>query len=117
MAASFPGGVVLGADTRTSTGSYVANRVTNKLTQLADKVLVLACRRCFTVWPTVTHNLDTLQMRVAVGCAYLLCCTVTGVTTPMQTGVFLPAGVRVSIRLSGRHAGDQCLCGALHRAA
>lgn len=38
MAASFPGGVVLGADTRTSTGSYVANRVTNKLTQLADKV-------------------------------------------------------------------------------
>jgi 20S proteasome subunit beta 1 len=42
MAASFPGGVVLGADTRTSTGSYVANRVTNKLTQLADKVFV--CR-------------------------------------------------------------------------
>jgi 20S proteasome subunit beta 1 len=41
MAASFPGGVVLGADTRTSTGSYVANRVTNKLTQLADKVFAL----------------------------------------------------------------------------
>ena len=38
MAASFPGGVVLGADSRTSTGSYVANRVTNKLTQLAEKV-------------------------------------------------------------------------------
>lgn len=65
MAASYPGGVVLGADTRTSTGSYVANRlvlpvrwcccangnnltsltgwcrlsrVTNKLTQLAEKV-------------------------------------------------------------------------------
>lgn len=42
MAASFPGGVVLGADSRTSTGSYVANRVTNKLTQLAEKVFV--CR-------------------------------------------------------------------------
>ena len=38
MAASFKGGVVLGADTRTSTGAYVANRVTNKLTQLAEKV-------------------------------------------------------------------------------
>ena len=37
MAASFKGGVVLGADTRTSTGAYVANRVTNKLTQLAEK--------------------------------------------------------------------------------
>ena len=32
MAVSFNGGVVLGADSRTSTGSYVANRVTDKLT-------------------------------------------------------------------------------------
>ena len=38
MAASYPGGVVLGADSRTSTGTYVANRATNKLTQLAEKV-------------------------------------------------------------------------------
>ena len=38
MAASYKGGVVLGADTRTSTGAYVANRVTNKITQLAEKV-------------------------------------------------------------------------------
>ena len=38
MAASYKGGVVLGADSRTSTGSYVANRVTNKITQLAEKV-------------------------------------------------------------------------------
>lgn len=34
MAASFDGGVVLGADSRTSTGSYVANRVTDKITPL-----------------------------------------------------------------------------------
>ena len=38
IAASYKGGVILGADTRTSTGSYVANRVTNKITQLAEKV-------------------------------------------------------------------------------
>ena len=38
MAASYKGGVVLGADSRTSTGAYVANRVTNKITQLAEKV-------------------------------------------------------------------------------
>jgi hypothetical protein len=31
------GGVVLGADSRTSTGSYVANRVTDKITPLAGQ--------------------------------------------------------------------------------
>ena len=41
----------------------------------------------------------------------------TGVSVPVHTGVVLPAGVCVPIRLSGRHAGDQRLCGALHRAA
>lgn len=35
MAAAFDGGVVIGADSRTTTGSYIANRVTDKLTQLA----------------------------------------------------------------------------------
>lgn len=42
MAASFgeglSGGVVLGADTRTSSGNYIANRATDKITQLTDKV-------------------------------------------------------------------------------
>ncbi|KAK9824089.1 hypothetical protein WJX72_007641 [[Myrmecia] bisecta] len=42
MAASFDGGVVLGADSRTSTGNYVANRVTDKLTPLCENVYV--CR-------------------------------------------------------------------------
>ena len=31
MAVTFDGGVVLGADSRTSTGSYVANRVSDKV--------------------------------------------------------------------------------------
>jgi len=34
MAVEFDGGVVLGADSRTSTGTYVANRVSDKLTAL-----------------------------------------------------------------------------------
>ena len=38
VAACFNGGVVLGADSRTSNGNYVANRVTDKLTQLTDRV-------------------------------------------------------------------------------
>jgi 20S proteasome subunit beta 1 len=42
MAVSFDGGVVLGADSRTSTGSYVANRVSDKLTPVSD--YIYCCR-------------------------------------------------------------------------
>ncbi len=42
MAACYKDGVVLGADSRTSTGSYIANRVTDKLTRLTDRIYV--CR-------------------------------------------------------------------------
>lgn len=38
MAVAFPGGVVIGADSRTTMGSYVANRVTDKLTFLSDRI-------------------------------------------------------------------------------
>jgi len=38
MAAEFDGGVVIGADSRTTTGSYVANRVTDKLTRVTDQI-------------------------------------------------------------------------------
>lgn len=42
MALPFQGGVVVCADTRTSTGTYVANRVSDKLVQLSDQIY--ACR-------------------------------------------------------------------------
>ncbi|KAJ2615405.1 Proteasome subunit beta type-1 [Coemansia sp. RSA 1365] len=38
MAVKFDGGVVIGADSRTSTGAYVANRVTDKLTKVHDRI-------------------------------------------------------------------------------
>jgi len=38
MAVEYDGGVVIGADTRTSMGSYVVNRVTDKLTKVTDHV-------------------------------------------------------------------------------
>lgn len=38
IAVSYEGGVILAADSRTSTGTYVVNRVTNKLTKLTDNV-------------------------------------------------------------------------------
>ena len=42
MAVQFNGGVVLGADSRTTTGSYIANRVTDKLTPIHDHIF--CCR-------------------------------------------------------------------------
>ena len=38
IAVEFEGGVVLGADSRTSTGSYVANRVSDKLTEVHNTI-------------------------------------------------------------------------------
>ncbi len=38
MAVTFKDGVILGADSRTTTGAYIANRVTDKLTQVYDKI-------------------------------------------------------------------------------
>jgi 20S proteasome subunit beta 1 len=42
MAVSFDGGVVMGADSRTTTGSYIANRVSDKITPITDNVF--CCR-------------------------------------------------------------------------
>ena len=41
-AVEFADGVVMGADTRTSMGTWVSNRVTDKLTPLTDRIMV--CR-------------------------------------------------------------------------
>lgn len=38
MAITFKDGVILGADSRTTTGAYIANRVTDKLTQVHDTI-------------------------------------------------------------------------------
>lgn len=38
MAVAFEGGVVVGADSRTTMGSYIANRVTDKLTYLHERI-------------------------------------------------------------------------------
>merc|ERR1719262_1597239 len=43
MAIRYNGGVVLGADTRTSTGEYVANRASRKISKVHDKIFVCRC--------------------------------------------------------------------------
>eukprot|EP01087_Luapelamoeba_hula_P022898 TRINITY_DN832_c0_g1_i1.p1 TRINITY_DN832_c0_g1~~TRINITY_DN832_c0_g1_i1.p1 ORF type:complete len:233 (+),score=37.57 TRINITY_DN832_c0_g1_i1:95-700(+) len=42
MAVEYDGGVVMGADSRTTTGAYIANRVSDKITPVHDKI---ACCR------------------------------------------------------------------------
>jgi 20S proteasome subunit beta 1 len=38
MATEYDGGVVIGADSRTTTGAYIANRVTNKLARVSEHI-------------------------------------------------------------------------------
>jgi 20S proteasome subunit beta 1 len=38
MAINFKDGVILGADSRTTSGTYISNRVTDKLTQVHDTI-------------------------------------------------------------------------------
>lgn len=38
MACTYKDGVILGADSRTTTGAYIANRVTDKLTEITDTI-------------------------------------------------------------------------------
>merc|ERR1719421_2132884 len=42
MAVAYDGGVVIGADSRTSTGVYIANRVSDKVTAVDERIFV--CR-------------------------------------------------------------------------
>jgi len=43
MAVQYDGGVVMGADTRTSTGEYVANRASRKISKIHDNIFVCRC--------------------------------------------------------------------------
>ena len=54
MAVAFEGGVVVGADSRTTTGSYIANRVTDKLTYLHERIY--CCRSGSAADTQASHN-------------------------------------------------------------
>uniref|UniRef100_A0A0A9YU69 Proteasome subunit beta type-6 n=1 Tax=Lygus hesperus TaxID=30085 RepID=A0A0A9YU69_LYGHE len=64
MAVTYDGGVVLGADSRTSTGTYVANRVSDKLTPLHDKIF--CCR-----------SGSAADTQVCIACTHVVTCTRT----------------------------------------
>lgn len=65
MAVEYNGGVVIGADSRTSSGVYIANRVADKLTKVTDKIY--CCRSgsasdTQAVADIVSYRLNLFQM-------------------------------------------------------
>eukprot|EP00917_Polyrhabdina_sp_WS-2016_P001413 GHVP01002917.1.p1 GENE.GHVP01002917.1~~GHVP01002917.1.p1 ORF type:complete len:213 (+),score=39.96 GHVP01002917.1:51-641(+) len=67
MAVKFKGGVVIGADSRTSLGAYVSNRVSDKLTRLHDRIY--CCRSgsaadTQAVADIVEYNLDLHSLKL-----------------------------------------------------
>ncbi|KAK3017777.1 hypothetical protein RJ639_002849 [Escallonia herrerae] len=62
---TYNGGVVLGADSRTSTGVYVANRASDKITQLTDNVYVLQIRKLSLIM-CATFSINT-RPRIQLG--------------------------------------------------
>eukprot|EP01088_Endostelium_zonatum_P004294 TRINITY_DN15512_c0_g1_i1.p1 TRINITY_DN15512_c0_g1~~TRINITY_DN15512_c0_g1_i1.p1 ORF type:complete len:237 (-),score=41.12 TRINITY_DN15512_c0_g1_i1:40-750(-) len=84
MATVFKDGVVIGADSRTTTGSYIANRTTDKLTQVADNVY--CCRSGsaadtqaiadYVRWYLNLHSLETeeqAEVKVAANLFHKIC--------------------------------------------
>lgn len=79
VAAEYDGGVIIGADTRTSTGSFVANRYTDKLTPLTKKIFCLrsgSAADTQTIAQVVNYQLEFLAaetnepplVRIAANC-------------------------------------------------
>ena len=79
VAVEFADGVVLGADSRTSMGTYVANRVTDKLTPVSSNIM--ACRSgsaadTQAVTDIVKYKIDFLEIE-------------RGDKVPVQTAAYL----------------------------
>ncbi|CAF0731790.1 unnamed protein product [Adineta ricciae] len=79
VAVEYDGGVIIGADTRTSSGTFVMNRFTDKLTQLTDRIFCLrsgSAADTQAIAQVVTYQLDFLSaemnepplVRIAANC-------------------------------------------------
>ena len=82
MAVEYDGGVIIGADSRTSTGVYVANRVSDKLTEISDTIF--CCRSGSSADTQATADLVkyNLNLHRSAGCSlhvgnHMLWCVIT----------------------------------------
>ncbi|KAJ4434413.1 hypothetical protein ANN_22974 [Periplaneta americana] len=63
IAAEYDGGVIIGADSRATTGAYISNRVSDKLTKITDHIY--CCRS--------GSMADTQAIAEIVGYHYTIC--------------------------------------------
>ena len=56
MACKYAGGVIIGADSRTTTGAYIANRVTDKLTPITSTIYCCRSGSAGTFLTQPTHK-------------------------------------------------------------
>ncbi|KAM0675881.1 Proteasome subunit beta type-1 [Gurleya vavrai] len=61
MAIKYKDGIIIGADTRTSMGSYIANHSTNKLTKLTEKIF--CCRSGSAADTKIITDIATNQIK------------------------------------------------------
>ncbi|OAG29744.1 2S proteasome subunit beta 1 [Nematocida displodere] len=66
MAVAFKDGVILGADTRTSMGTYISNRVSRKITKLIDRVFT--CRSGSAADTQAVSDTVEVQMKEQIFC-------------------------------------------------
>ena len=88
MAVKYSTGVVLGADSRTSTGTYVANRASDKITQICDNVWM-----CRSGSAADTQNVAAYVTRVANEHAVSVSSASSGADEGLHVDVALVANV------------------------
>lgn len=79
VAVEYDGGVVLGADSRVSTGTYVSNRASDKITPLSDSVFLLRSGSAADTQAVSDYGALLLLLRLLVVVVVLLrlwlCCS------------------------------------------
>lgn len=73
MAVEYDGGVIIGADSRTSTGVYVANRVSDKLTEISDTIF--CCRSGSSADTQATADLVKYNLNLHRSATYMYRCS------------------------------------------
>eukprot|EP00126_Sphaerothecum_destruens_P006042 Sdes_comp19185_c0_seq3m9999 len=73
MAVEYKGGVVIGADSRTTTGAYIANRVTDKLTYINDRIYCCRSGSAADTQAIASYVQYYLNMHALVLVSFLFC--------------------------------------------
>ena len=73
VAVSYDGGVVIGADSRVSTGTYVSNRASDKLTPLSDFIWLLRSGSAADTQAVADYGMASLWLQAPLASFITLC--------------------------------------------